>query len=118
MKNSVQSNFLLNSSQAITPDRDKIELCNSVIEHWWTIKLKLKEAKDSGLFEGFSIATPEFHTNRVNYKPRFHLPEVKDPAILGITKDNRMYMIAWWDEKRDIDRVKMNIKKFKKFKIA
>ena len=82
-------------------------------------KLKMKEAKDSGLFEGFSIVRPEFFTNQKNFKPSFKLPPFPpDPAILGVTKDNRMFMVVWWDVEHDIDRVKTSIKKFKKFKIA
>jgi hypothetical protein len=79
----------------------------------------MKEAKDSGLFEGFSIVRPEFFTDQKSFKPSFQLPPFPpDPAILGVTKDNRMFMVVWWDIEHDVDRVKTNIKKFKKFKIA
>jgi hypothetical protein len=81
-------------------------------------KLKMKEAKDSGLFEGFSIVRPEFFTDQKSFKPSFQLPLSFDPAILGVTKDNRMFMVVWWDIEHDVVRVKTNIKKFKKFKIA
>jgi hypothetical protein len=84
----------------------------------YPVKLKMKEAKDSGLFEGFSITYPQFYTDNKHYKPNFELPQFPDPIVLGIAKDNRMFMVAWWDIKHDIDRVKTNIKKFKKFKIV
>jgi hypothetical protein len=77
-------------------------------------KLKMKEAKDSELFEGFSIAYPKFYVDEKHYKPRFKF----DPVILGVTKDSRVFMICWWDIAKDIDRVKTHIKMFKKFKIS
>jgi hypothetical protein len=86
---------------------------NTRIELPRIAKLKMKEAKDSELFEGFSIAHPEFKIKKKSFKPNFKL----DPAILGVTKDNRMYMICWWDIKKDIDKVRENIRLFKKFKI-
>jgi multisubunit Na+/H+ antiporter MnhE subunit len=46
------------------------------------------------------------------------LPSFPDPIVLGVAEDNRMFMVAWWDIKRDIDRVKENIKVFKKFKVV
>jgi hypothetical protein len=76
-------------------------------------KLKLKEAKDSELFEGFSIAHPEFKVDRQVFKPKLKL----DPVILGVAKDSRAYMICWWDIEKDIDKVKENIRLFKKFKV-
>jgi len=76
-------------------------------------KLKMKEAKDSEIFEGFSIAYPKFYVDEKHYKPTFKF----DPVILGVTKDSRMFMVCWWDIAKDIDRVKTHIKMFKKFKI-
>jgi hypothetical protein len=82
-------------------------------------KLKFKEAKDSNLFEGFSVASPEFYTTDKNYHPCLKLPKpLSDPAVLGITKDNRLFMVCFWDVEHDVDRVKTDIKKFKKFKIS
>ena len=81
-------------------------------------KLKMKEAKDSGLFEGFSIVRPEFFTDQKSFKPSFQFPRFSDPAILGVTKDSRMFMVVWWDIEHDVDRVKTSIKKFKKFKVS
>jgi hypothetical protein len=85
-------------------------------------KLKMKEAKDTGLFEGFTIAYPQFRTSKKSFKPDFGpffraLGGGGDPVILGVTKDSRMFMICWWDIAKDIDRVKTHIKMFKKFKI-
>jgi hypothetical protein len=76
-------------------------------------KLKMKEAKDSELFEAFTIAHPQFRVDRQTYTPTFKL----DPIILGVTKDSRMFMICWWDIQKDIDKVLKNINLFKKFKI-
>jgi hypothetical protein len=76
-------------------------------------KLKMKEAQDSELFEAFTIAYPEFKIEEKIFKPKFKF----DPVILGVTKDSRMYMICWWDIKKDIDKVRENIRLFKKFKI-
>lgn len=76
-------------------------------------KLKMKEAKDSELFEAFTIAHPQFRVDRQIYAPTFKL----DPVILGVTKDSRMFMICWWDIQKDIDKVLKNINLFKKFKI-
>jgi hypothetical protein len=86
---------------------------NTRIEIPKIAKLKMKEAKDSELFEGFTIAYPEFSIKRKSFKPEFKV----DPVILGVAKDNRMYMICWWDIKKDIDKVRKNIRLFKKFKI-
>ena len=81
-------------------------------------KLKFKEAKDSNLFEDFSIAFPQFYTTNKNIHPRFEIPKPPDPAILGITKDNRFFMVCFWDVEHDVDRVKTDIKRFKKFKVS
>jgi hypothetical protein len=81
-------------------------------------KLKMKEAKDSGLFKDFVITHPEFYTESKKFKPELKLPSFPDPIVLGVAEDNRMFMVAWWDIKRDIDRVKENIKVFKKFKVV
>jgi hypothetical protein len=77
-------------------------------------KLKIKEAKDSGIFEEFTIAYPYFSVNREEYTPYRKV----DPIILGITKDNREFMICWWDLAKDIDKVQTHINMFKKFKIS
>lgn len=77
-------------------------------------KLKMKEAKDSGLFEDFTIAHPQFMIEHKEYHPHFNV----DPVILGVTEDNRMYMVCWWDLKKDIDRAKTDLKRFKKFKVV
>jgi hypothetical protein len=76
-------------------------------------KLKMKEAKDSGLFEGFTIAYPKFSVEHKRFRPVFRV----DPVILGVTKDSRMFMVCWWDIKKDIDRAKTDIRMFRKFKI-
>jgi hypothetical protein len=61
----------------------------------------------------FSIAHPEFKVDRQVFKPKLKL----DPVILGVAKDSRAYMICWWDIEKDIDKVKENIRLFKKFKV-
>jgi hypothetical protein len=77
-------------------------------------KLKIKEAKDSDLFEEFRIAYPYFTVNREEYRPRRRT----DPVILGVAKDNRWFMVCWWDVAKDIDMVQTHIDMFKKFKIS
>jgi hypothetical protein len=77
-------------------------------------KLKIKEAKDTGIFEEFTIAFPYFSVNREEYKPYRKV----DPVILGVTKDNREFMICWWDIAKDIDKVQTHINMFKRFKIS
>lgn len=77
-------------------------------------KLKVLEAKKSGIFEDFVMAEINFETNRRNITPpRMNI----DPAILGVTKDNRMFMIVYWDVKHDIEKTKMHIKRLNKFKL-
>jgi hypothetical protein len=75
-------------------------------------KLKMKEAKDTEIFEDFSIAYPWFTASNIDY-----VPFKKDPVILGVAKDNRFFMVCWWDIAKDIDKIKTSIEMFKKFKI-
>jgi hypothetical protein len=74
-------------------------------------KLKMKEAKDTEIFEDFSIAYPWFTVSGD------HPPIKKDPVILGVARDNRFFMVCWWDIAKDIDKIKTSIEMFKKFKI-
>jgi hypothetical protein len=78
-------------------------------------KLKIKEAKDSKIFENFVIAHPEFETEQRSYKmPEFQI----DPAILGVTKDSRMFMIVYWDIEHDKEKIVKNLEDYKKFKLG
>lgn len=77
-------------------------------------KLKVLEAKKTGIFEDFVYATPEFETTGVQKEVKY--PTV-DPAVLGVTKDKRMYMIVYWDLDKDVAKVVKQIKDFKKFKL-
>lgn len=81
-------------------------------------KLRMLEAKKTGIFEGFSIAYPVLEKRHVKYH-RFlkQREQPTDPVLLGITKDNRFFLIAWWDIKKDIDRVQKDLKILKKFKV-
>jgi hypothetical protein len=80
-------------------------------------KLKVLEAKKTGIFKDFVYITPEF-----NYEERYKIikyPELPsiDPAILGTTEDGRMYMIVYWDIEKDVAKVVKEIEHFKKFKL-
>jgi len=84
-------------------------------------KLKALEAKESGIFEGFAIITPQFKQTNKKFDNPFKPPEFNfalDPAIVGITRDNRMYMICYWDLAKDKEKVIDDIEHFKKFKIS
>ncbi|MFW6311094.1 MAG: hypothetical protein ACOC1K_02540 [Nanoarchaeota archaeon] len=79
-------------------------------------KLKLLEAKESGIFEDFAIISPKFEENTV-YK-NIHVPNFNiDPAIVGLTADKRMFMVVYWDIEKDKEKVINDIKRFKKFKV-
>lgn len=75
-------------------------------------KLKVLEAKKSNIFEDFVYAKPEFFIER----KIINMPVV-DPAILGVTRDKRMYMIVYWDIDKDVEKVVKQIEHFKKFKL-
>jgi hypothetical protein len=77
-------------------------------------KLKIVEAKDSKIFEGFVIAYPKLKMTEVDFKieKRMQL----DPAILGVTQDKRMYMVCYWDIKLDVEKVVNQIDKMKKIR--
>lgn len=81
-------------------------------------KLKVLEARDKKIFEDFIIMYPEMHiiTHEVE-KITVIENRPPDPVILGVTRDKRFYMVAWWDIEKDIDRVEQNIELFKKFKV-
>jgi len=76
-------------------------------------KLKLLEAKESGIFNSYSIAYPEIYSKHPDSikSPRM------DPAILANTVDGRMFMVVWWDVEKDIERSITDINKFKQFKL-
>jgi len=82
-------------------------------------KLKVAEAFDTKIFESFVIASPKFNVKKhqidIHEKviPRFTV----DPAICGVTADNRLFMIVCWDKKKDIYRMKRSIRRFKRYKI-
>lgn len=82
-------------------------------------KLKVLEAKKTGIFKDFVFAIPEF-----TIEGRNHLIDLKknfppiDPAILGVTEDKRMYMIVYWDLDKDVERIVKNINNFKKYKLG
>lgn len=77
-------------------------------------KLKVFEAKKTGIFKDFVYITPEF-----NYEVRHSVIKYPDwpsldPAILGTTEDGRMYMIVYWDIEKDVAKVVKEIEHFKK----
>jgi hypothetical protein len=84
----------------------------------YAAKLKTIEAKEKGIFETFAIAFPKLEVERGEFRIEMpKLPRV-DPVILGVARDKRMFLIAWWDIAHDIDKVQTNIEMFKKFKVS
>jgi hypothetical protein len=80
-------------------------------------KLKVLEAQKTRIFEGFAYISPKFSYEQTRHTIKLpELPEL-DPAILGTTKDGRMYMIVYWDIEKDIAKVVKEIEHFKKFKL-
>lgn len=80
-------------------------------------KLKLREAMETNIFENFKIVYPTSfieHTEKTFIFSRRPL----DPAIIGISSDNRQYMIVYWDVEKDIDKTLRDIKVLTKFKLA
>jgi hypothetical protein len=77
-------------------------------------KLKVLEAKNTGIFNDFVYVAPEFRVTKGEHRISF--PQV-DPAILGVAPDNRRYMIVYWDIDKDIARVIKEIEHFKKYKL-
>jgi hypothetical protein len=75
-------------------------------------KLKVLEAQETKIFEDFVLASPKFIVE--HKEVQFSRP---DPAILGVTKDKRLFMIVYWDVERDVERVVKDIESFKKFKL-
>ena len=74
---------------------------------------KCGEEKKTGIFEDFIFAQPEFFVENKTVEPRIKI----DPAILGMTKDQRMFMIVYWDVEHDVEHVLTQIDAFKKFKL-
>jgi len=77
-------------------------------------KLKVIEAKKTGIFKDFIYVSPEFHVKKMSHKITF---STVDPAILGVTTDNRKYMIVYWDIDKDVAKIVKEIEHFKKFKL-
>lgn len=80
-------------------------------------KLKLKEAKDTSIFEDFKIVYPGSNLEHTE-KTFIFSRKLLDPAIIGITSDNRMYMIVYWDVQKDVEKTLKDIKTFTKFKLG
>jgi len=81
------------------------------------VKLKVAEAMDTKIFEGFSIARPIMTEGHSTVDLSHKFLSFIDPAVLGVTVDKRMFMIAYWDIDKDIDKTKESISKFERFKI-
>ena len=82
------------------------------------VKCKILEAQEKSIFKSFVIGYPRFDVE--NKQSNIKFPEIRfnaDPVVLGVSEDSRMFLIAWWDIKKDIDKVKNNIRFFKKFKV-
>jgi len=103
----------------IQVDLDLTDLKESSIKIPYNAKLKTLEAQEKNIFKGFTVVRPVLEVSRETYKAE--LPEVNfnlDPVICGVAQDNKLYLIAWWDIQKDIDKVKANIKMFHKFKVS
>lgn len=75
-------------------------------------KLKLKEAVDSKVFNEFYIVDPRVEVENI----RIVAPTMNaDPAIIGITHDNRKFLIVCWDVENE--SLKVNKKSFAKLKL-
>ena len=72
-------------------------------------KIKLLKAVKSKIFDEFVIAYPKFAKTIKHIYP--------DPAILGKTTDGRMYMIVYWDVKKDVDKTPTAMEAYLKYKI-
>lgn len=85
----------------------------------YSAKLKTKEALETDIFNDFVIAYPKFVQKKVEEEFIVSKPVERwlDPAILGVTQDNRMFFIVSWDLENDTKRVERSIKKFKKYKV-
>jgi len=78
-------------------------------------KEKTLIAKRTGIFEDFVIATPEIIiTNMRSSKIPF--PDL-DSCILGVTRDERLFMICYWDIFKDIEKTEESIEMLQRFKI-
>lgn len=91
---------------------DSRPLRDSDIKIPYGAKLKIKKAKDTKIFEDFVIVHPEFNLEHKHFQPSFKV----DPAVLGVTRDNRTFMIVYWDIEKDREKVIRNIQSYKKFK--
>ena len=79
-------------------------------------KEKMKAAKDLGLFEGFAIAYPQFSINGIVTKPPIS-NFVEDPVIMGVAQDGRMFLVCWWNIKKNIDQVMTHLRMFNNYKV-
>lgn len=106
------SNFDMNYEELkVKLDMTPLKLSNIKIPYG--AKLKLQEAIESNIFQDFIIARPSFIIERKEIHNRFNI----DPAIIGVTKDLRMFMIVYWDIKKDKEKIINQINYFKKFKL-
>lgn len=82
-------------------------------------KMKVLEAKRTNIFEDFVYVHPLFSVERKEIEVKKYIPRIQtDPAILGVTRDKRMFMVVYWDVKNDVERVIKEINDFKKFKVV
>jgi hypothetical protein len=82
-------------------------------------KLKVLEAQETKIFDEFIYAYPLFSIEKREIDVKKYIPRINiDPAILGRTKDDRMFMIVYWDIKRDVEHVIEQISEFRKFKVT
>lgn len=81
-------------------------------------KLKLLEAKKTGIFENFLIIRPKIILRKktVVLDRKIKAPFNVDPAIVGVVK-GAQYMVVSWDIKKDIEKTVKSLKQLKKYKL-
>lgn len=91
-------------------------LVNTEVRIPYGAKLKTHEAYESKVFEEFLLAKPEIKFTEHSHK--VSLPKLPvDPAIVGATKDGRMFLIVYWDVENDKEKMTSDIKRLRKLKI-
>jgi hypothetical protein len=85
---------------------------NTEIHIPYGAKLKLLEAKETKIFNRFTISYPRLRVTGSTIA----LPD-PDPAITGHTMDGRMFMVVYWDLKRDVEKITSKLQDLKKFKL-
>ncbi len=79
-------------------------------------KLRMKEAKDKGLFDSFHVV----HPNMEQVKLMADQIIMRDPALIGsvtVHGETRSFLISYWDIEKDRERLLVDMARFKKMKV-